>query len=577
MHDLQLVGFTTDRRGLIFRPRAGARSDTSFIVPITDELVEVVVQLAEEHAEEHAEAEVVVDAPGVDPVEEPAPAEAAAKPRSQMSVRDIQARLRAGEPVVQVAAEAGVDEDWIERFAPPIRAEQRRIVERAFEHHLRRSRAAPSAVPLRRAVGMSLADKGIAYTVSAFEAAWSAHLLGHGRWAVEFTYRHRGRDRTVTWTYDADADTLTTSDRAAAQLGYVAPGAADDDAGEAIDGIVGDPDASTQVGTAPVEKAAAKRPAAKRSGGVKKSAAARKKSTQKKAGPKKKAAAKKRTGPKKKAAAKKRTGPKKKAAAKKKAGPKKKAAAKKKAVAKKKAGPKKKAAAKKKAVAKKRPVAKKKPTKRPAAKPAASKGTTVDRSAAKESRTKKAAANDPGVTKAPAKSPPSTATAPEAAARPEGPDERSPDIPAAPPRLPNEAPRPAASEPRATPPPAASPTRIVAGRPGDVPLADVPLARPASAPAPSSNGRPADDGARGGFADVDAASARRTRAAERSAHTVQFRSGSAAPVRPAREALADRPGPSAEPTPDRRPHPEPSASNGAARPATRRRRQLRAR
>ena len=39
MHDLQLVGFTTDRRGLIFRTRGGSRPEASFVVPITEELV----------------------------------------------------------------------------------------------------------------------------------------------------------------------------------------------------------------------------------------------------------------------------------------------------------------------------------------------------------------------------------------------------------------------------------------------------------------------------------------------------------------------------------------------------------
>ena len=260
MHDLQLVGFTTDRRGLIFRPRAGARSDASFVVPVTADLVALVAEIAEEQAVEPVEV-----GPLAHPAEDAAAVEAAARPRSQMSVRDIQARLRAGEPVAQVAAEAGVDDDWIERFAPPIRAEQRRIVDRVLEQHLQRSRSAPSAFPLRRAVGMALAEKGIAYTVAAFEAAWSAHLLGHDRWAVEFTYRHRGRDRTVTWTYDAAADELTTSDRTAAQLGYVAPGKASSsgtDDGEAIDGIVGDPDATTQVGTANAGRRPRSRPAA---------------------------------------------------------------------------------------------------------------------------------------------------------------------------------------------------------------------------------------------------------------------------------------------------------------------------
>ncbi|HEY1118863.1 MAG TPA: septation protein SepH, partial [Acidimicrobiales bacterium] len=259
MHDLQLVGFTTDRRGLIFRLRAGARSEAGFVVPLTDELVSLVAEIAAEGAtSEPAEADLR-DEPAADTA-----VEAATRPRSQLSVRDIQARLRAGEPIARVAAEAGVEDDWIERFAPPIRAEQRRIIDQALECHLRRSRSPESAAPLRRAVGRSLADKGIAYTVDAFEAAWSAHLLGQDRWAVSFTYRHRGRDRTATWTYDAAVAELTTTDRTAAQLGFVAPGAARDDDGQSVDGLIGDPDAKTQIGTAS-EVAGRRRPGARTS------------------------------------------------------------------------------------------------------------------------------------------------------------------------------------------------------------------------------------------------------------------------------------------------------------------------
>ncbi|HEU5081968.1 MAG TPA: septation protein SepH [Acidimicrobiales bacterium] len=250
MHDLQLVGFTTDRRGLIFRTTAGARAE-SYIVPVTDELVALVRSLADADPEDGAP---------TTPAGEPAAAAertAAGAPRaepraaSQLSVREIQARLRAGEDVARVAREAGVDDAWIERFAPPVRAEQRRIVERALASHLERPRAGASVVPLRRAVGMALADKGIAFTAAAFDAAWSSRLIGHDRWAVEFRYRHRGKERTALWDFDATDGSLTTSDRTASQLGFVgADGHHDPDAGAVIDGVIGDP-AATPIGTAP--------------------------------------------------------------------------------------------------------------------------------------------------------------------------------------------------------------------------------------------------------------------------------------------------------------------------------------
>ena len=498
MHDLQLVGFTTDRRGLIFRTRAGARPEASFVVPVTDELVELVTQLADGPTP-------LADGPddpgrpaevGARPAEEHVP-----RPRSQMSVRDIQARLRAGEPTSRIAAEAGVDEDWIERFAPPVRAEQQRIVERALDCRLQRPRSAPSAVPLRRAVGMALADKGIAYTVADYEAAWSARLLGHDRWAVTFTYHHRGRQREATWSYDAADDVLSTADRAAAQLGYVAPGRAGEDEGDVIDGIVGDPGATTTRTTA-AKKTPAKKTAARKTR-IKKTAA-------------KRAKAKKAAG--KKAAAKKT--------------------------------PTQKTAAK-------RAKAKKAATKKAPATKATTKTRVPGKKAAKETVVRKAAAKPKVAVRT-------------AAAKDAGPEDAAPAEGASPPvdgsvdvpvdrRLPDEPPRPA-----------------------DIPIAPPPVADRTAAPV--ANGRPRVDapapaghpGSEPEADDVDPTSARRARAAERNASTVHFRSGSAAPVRVARDphpprASGDRP------APDERPRPDQGETNGAARPATRRRRQLRAR
>src|SRR3546814_7888364 len=77
-------------------------------------------------------------------------------------------------------------------------------------------------------------------------------------------FRSRGRERTATWTYDAAAAELTTADRTAAQLGFVPPDAARDDDGQAVDGLIGDPDAKTQIGTASAD-AGRRRPGARTS------------------------------------------------------------------------------------------------------------------------------------------------------------------------------------------------------------------------------------------------------------------------------------------------------------------------
>src|SRR5204862_5006336 len=70
------------------------------------------------------------------------------RPESALTPREIQARIRAGYLVAEVAAEAGVDIDWVERFAVPIVAEQAQVLERALSLTYVAPRRGPSALPL---------------------------------------------------------------------------------------------------------------------------------------------------------------------------------------------------------------------------------------------------------------------------------------------------------------------------------------------------------------------------------------------------------------------------------------------
>lgn len=205
MQELHLVGITTDRQHLIFSIRRGAKSG-SYLVAIGDELREVVDDLADERAEQRAAA-----------------AAAPPRPDAKLSVREMQARLRAGVSVAEVAGDAGVDEDWVERFAAPVRAEQQRIVALARDLPMVRARAGESAVPLGTAVARAMAERGVTFSDGAFDAAWSARMTRTGEWEIDFAYTHRSHDRTVTWVLDLDARQLTTSDRSASQIGFVAP------------------------------------------------------------------------------------------------------------------------------------------------------------------------------------------------------------------------------------------------------------------------------------------------------------------------------------------------------------------
>lgn len=240
MQDLHLVGFTTDRRHLIFSTRRGAKSG-SFVVPVDDHLLTAVEELANDPAR--------TEDPDEETVQEPPPPRVEAK----LSVREVQARLRSGESSRDVAVDAGVEEDWVERFAPPIRAEQRQIVERALALPMERPRAGNSAKPLGVAVASAMAERDVSFTAEAFARAWSSRLVGQDHWVIEFRFTQRGRKRTVAWTFDTDDGRLTTSDRTASQIGFVAPPEPPPTKASK----------KTSAKKSPAKKSAAKKPAAK--------------------------------------------------------------------------------------------------------------------------------------------------------------------------------------------------------------------------------------------------------------------------------------------------------------------------
>ena len=610
MQDLHLVGYTTDRRHLIFSTRQGAKSG-SFLVPVDEALLEAIDDLATEDddAEEiDEEVELVPPAPRVE---------------AQLSVREVQARLRAGDPVGRIASDAGVDEEWVQRFAPPVRAEQRQIVERALATEMERPRSGRSSVPLRRAVAAAMAERGVTFTAESFEGAWSSRLVGAERWELSFTFVHRSRSRTVHWVFDTATGTLTADDRTASQLGFVAADTTVPPESETI----GTPGQGTTAATGELPSSSPRRGRSRggagrrtgarsssgttrRSGGTRaatkaasKKAAAKKVAAKKAAAKKaaaKKAAAKKAAA--KKAAAKKAAA--KKAAAKKaasKRAPAKRAATSNKAPAKRAATSKtaraKKPATKKKAAEKKAAAKKAAPTKaetQVAAPEAPRRGVATQAPAAASRAVARPAPSVPAEV-VPVRQPPAPATtaAPDRhGAAPRATSAPAPQPSADAPERAAPAPRPAPE--RASAPPAAravpaeprpanepaSPARpapeVVRVRPAAAP--DGPVHRITSDPSAHRIGGgtvvrpPAGDRGAPSGAPAEAIEVRRARPADRSLPTAQFRSGSAVRARSADANGAVGPVPATDGR-----SADPSGDPGANGRRSRRARQLRAR
>ena len=208
MQKLHLVGFTTDQQGLILSARRGARSG-SFCLTVDEELAHSVEELRARQ----------VEAERLDE-------QAAARPtgsESALSVREIQARLRQGRSVADVATAAGVDPAWVERFAAPVFAERAQVIASVQSTLLQRARLGPSEQPIGEAIRRNLADRNVSMSPDEFSSAWSARQLADGRWAVRFRHRHRGRDHVLRFELDDADGTVVAADRTSGSLAYITP------------------------------------------------------------------------------------------------------------------------------------------------------------------------------------------------------------------------------------------------------------------------------------------------------------------------------------------------------------------
>jgi hypothetical protein len=210
VQQLHLVGFTTDHRSLIFSVRRGAKSG-SYVVEVDDAFLDAVdgAKSFVEGAAGSAE-----DGDGGEAYHQ------AARPESALTVREVQARLRRGLSIEQVAVHAGVEPSWIARFAAPVLAEQASVVRAVRASRFAKARLGPSASPLGESVYRNLVDRGVTTPREELDRGWRARQLADGRWLVIFKYASRGRKLEAVWEYDAETRALSARDRLATQLAH---------------------------------------------------------------------------------------------------------------------------------------------------------------------------------------------------------------------------------------------------------------------------------------------------------------------------------------------------------------------
>ncbi|HUP85251.1 MAG TPA: septation protein SepH [Acidimicrobiales bacterium] len=214
MQQLHLVGLTTDLDSLICSARKGAKSG-SFVLPLDEHLLQVIAEAVSRRNADGVELEVP---------EALQPATTAPRRQSHLSPREIQDRLRAGRSLEEIAAEAGVGEEWVARFAAPVEAERSQVVGRARRLVYDRPRRGDSGEPLGMSVRWNLADRGVRLTNDEFDASWSAYQLADAAWMVTFTFESRKREHEAEWEVDLATNELLSRNRLATELGYVEPG-----------------------------------------------------------------------------------------------------------------------------------------------------------------------------------------------------------------------------------------------------------------------------------------------------------------------------------------------------------------
>ncbi len=134
---------------------------------------------------------------------------------SQLRPREIQARIRAGASVDQVAAAAGVPAQKIERFAYPVLLERSRTAEVAQRAHPIRADG-PDSRMLADVVAHTFGLRGQEYP----SAEWDSWKGDDGRWVVALSWRAGRSDNRALWTFQpgAHGGTVTAIDEHAHDL-----------------------------------------------------------------------------------------------------------------------------------------------------------------------------------------------------------------------------------------------------------------------------------------------------------------------------------------------------------------------
>ncbi|MDX1890171.1 septation protein SepH [Mycolicibacterium sp. 050158] len=132
-----------------------------------------------------------------------------------LTPKEIQARIRAGASVEQVASAAGVEISRVERFAHPVLLERSRAAELATASHPVLADG-PAVLTLLETVTTALVARGLDPDAT----SWDAWRNEDGRWTVQLSWKAGRSDNVAHFRFvpGAHGGTATAFDDAAAEL-----------------------------------------------------------------------------------------------------------------------------------------------------------------------------------------------------------------------------------------------------------------------------------------------------------------------------------------------------------------------
>ena len=137
-----------------------------------------------------------------------------------LSVKEVQARLRAGALIEDIAREARWSYDKVERFAGPILQERAYILSLANQVVIRHQNREP--LSFVEVVTNRLASNGVA--ADALE--WNTHRRDDGQWVIRLNYPNRDGQGDAVWFFDMAKRVIVAEDEGASWImGESAPAA----------------------------------------------------------------------------------------------------------------------------------------------------------------------------------------------------------------------------------------------------------------------------------------------------------------------------------------------------------------